>query len=81
MITIDKKINNVIDEEKLMDYVSSNPDYSEDIPNMYLTNVRQLKFLKDGLGDLNVGLKKKIENIKIYIDSILPYHSALLLGH
>ena len=65
-----------------MDYVSSEPKRSDDIPNMYLTNVRQLKFVGEGEGDdLNSGVKKKIENLKIYIDCILPYHSALLLGH
>lgn len=70
-----------MEEEDRMDYVSSTPNRTDDIPNMYLTNVRQLKFLEGGVDDLNVGLKRKIESLKIYIDSILPYHSALMLGH
>lgn len=63
-----------------MDFISSAPNRAEDIPNMYLTNIRQLKFLEGGVDDLNVGLKRKLENLKIYIDGILPYHSALMLG-
>jgi hypothetical protein len=70
-----------VEEEERMDFVSSEPKRSDDIPNIYLTNVRQLKFVGEGEDDLNSGVKKKIENLNIYIDSILPYHSALLLGH
>jgi len=69
---IDMRMNKVSESDEKMDFISSAPNRAEDIPNMYLTNIRQLKFTNDGIDDLNVGLKRKLENLKIYIDGILP---------
>jgi len=64
-----KLINKRIDSEDRdngLELVECTPKFTEDIPNMYMTSMQTLS------EDVNLGLKNKIKNMKIYIDSIMP---------